>query len=371
MEIDYIYYCKKDRTASVKNAVLTCEALGNLIEDENKVNYFGTVEEFNQIIENFDINKNFKYYKKSIKSKNLILEIIFRTFFSFNTLRTIRKKDSIIYSRDPFFLFVLSLPLIKNLINRFIIYECHDVCDYSIKFPKFMQKRALKASDYVLTVSKGVDKNLKKKFQVEKNWVGLQRNGCRTSYFDQWSGKGAKRLDKEKFNVVYCGSDKEGKGLPTLIKCIEEFDNDEIRFHFIGPKNINTNRSQNVYFHEWLSGEKLVSYLKGADLLVLPSENTYYQRNYTCPMKLFEYMGAKSMILSSDLPTSREIAEDSIMYFNPGDPIDLANKIKEIYKGAYKGNREKAYQIVDDNYTWKHKGANIISVIDSQKIDVE
>ncbi len=107
-------------------------------------------------------------------------------------------------------------------------------------------------------------------------------------------------------------------------------------------------------------------YLKAADVLVLPnSAKKDISRLYTSPMKLFEYMASGTPIVASDLPSIREILDDSTVFFFTSDsPESLAEAIQKALsnKAEAKVKAENAHKL-SSNYTWDKRAKKIIEFI--------
>ena len=71
--------------------------------------------------------------------------------------------------------------------------------------------------------------------------------------------------------------------------------------------------------------------MKSADILVIPNkQGDKASEEYTSPLKLFEYMASHRPIISSDLPSLREIlTEKEALFFKPDSPGDLAKVLSE------------------------------------------
>ncbi len=106
-------------------------------------------------------------------------------------------------------------------------------------------------------------------------------------------------------------------------------------------------------------------YLKSADILVIPNkQGDKISEEYTSPLKLFEYMASRRPIVSSDLPSLREIlTEKEALFFKPDSSEDLA--------GVLLGNIDNLalLQKIADNafmkvqkYTWENRATQIKSV---------
>jgi len=150
--------------------------------------------------------------------------------------------------------------------------------------------------------------------------------------------------------VVYTGSLYPWKGVDTLKKASELLQGIEVLV---------------------ITGKPYVEipiYLKAADILVLPnSARENISKLYTSPMKLFEYMASGVPIVASNLPSLREVIDESIAYlFTPDDSENLVKVIKEVldnYAVAMK-RAEKALEIVK-NYSWQKRAELILSFIET------
>ena len=103
---------------------------------------------------------------------------------------------------------------------------------------------------------------------------------------------------------------------------------------------------------------------KAADVLVLPNTaKEEISRLYTSPMKLFEYMASERPIISSAIPSIRDIVDDSEVYFVEPDNAELlAKKIKTVLRENRKSEevakraREKVM-----HYTWEARARRVIA----------
>lgn len=107
-------------------------------------------------------------------------------------------------------------------------------------------------------------------------------------------------------------------------------------------------------------------YLKSADVLLLPnSAKEKISSRFTSPLKMFEYMAAKRPIISSDLPSLREVLDEtSAMFFTPDDAKSLANAIQTVFNNPdASAKRAEAAHNLARNYSWVFRERNVLSHI--------
>lgn len=151
-------------------------------------------------------------------------------------------------------------------------------------------------------------------------------------------------LSRESKIALYTGSAYSWKGVDTLKEAAALMS--EIEVMFISNKPYS----------------EVPIYLKTANVLVLPnSAKEEISRLYTSPLKLFEYMASSVPIVSSDLPSIREVLDESMTnFFTPDDPTDLARVIKYTLAHLDEArNKAKVALREVEKYTWQNRAQAI------------
>jgi len=135
---------------------------------------------------------------------------------------------------------------------------------------------------------------------------------CGNLYFHDWKG-----VD------ILLGSLKYLENIFCVLIGGEESDANEIKSRFGTEKLMITGRKPH---------REIPVCLRAADILVLPNKKGNLTSEYfTSPLKLFEYMAAGRPIVASDLPSIREILnETNAILVKPNDSEELAKGIKRI-----------------------------------------
>ncbi len=102
--------------------------------------------------------------------------------------------------------------------------------------------------------------------------------------------------------------------------------------------------------------------LRQADVLVLPNPASAISTRYTSPLKLFEYMAAGRPIVSSDLPSIREVISDDVnaLLVPPGDAEALAAAIQRLLNDPALASR-LARAALDEvpKYSWQRRAERL------------
>jgi glycosyltransferase involved in cell wall biosynthesis len=115
-------------------------------------------------------------------------------------------------------------------------------------------------------------------------------------------------------------------------------------------------------------------YLSAEDVLVLPnSAREVISREYTSPLKLFEYMASSTPIVASDLPSLREVLQDgeNALLVEPDDPEALVGGLRRILQEDDLGSRLAAQARQDAAaYTWKQRASKVLKAVESVQSEV-
>lgn len=102
--------------------------------------------------------------------------------------------------------------------------------------------------------------------------------------------------------------------------------------------------------------------LAACDVLAMPFPDLPHYRHHMSPLKMFEYMAAKRPIVTTDLPTIREVLSAETAFFcKPGDARSLEETLQWIaqYPDDAQKRAEKAYELVQ-NHTWERRMERIL-----------
>ena len=104
-------------------------------------------------------------------------------------------------------------------------------------------------------------------------------------------------------------------------------------------------------------------YLRLADVVVMNYPNVEHYARYMSPLKMFSYMASGVPIVTTDLPSVREILSDaSALFFPPGDPNAFQAALRETFAdpGAARA-RARAAQELSVRYSWEKRAERIRS----------
>jgi glycosyltransferase involved in cell wall biosynthesis len=183
-------------------------------------------------------------------------------------------------------------------------------------------------------------------------------------------------LPLDKKLAIYTGHLYVWKGVDVLAQAAQSLQEDTI-IVFVGgsPEDITPFR-KNYAVDSRISilgqhpYKEIPLYLKAADVLVLPNTaKESVSRWYTSPIKLFEYMASGRPIVASDLPSIRDVLDETnAVLVPPDEPEALAQAITDLCNDAARADAiaTMAYKDVAQ-YTWKKRAQSILDFVFSNE----
>lgn len=146
-----------------------------------------------------------------------------------------------------------------------------------------------------------------------------------------------------------------------LLVGIDESEKQEVEslFHTLG---IPTNNYR-IVIH--VKHSVALKYMSLSDVLVMNYPNRSHYRDVMSPIKLFEYMASRVPIVTSDLPSIREILdEDEAFFFKVGDKEALLKSLISVLSDRRKADNvsKKAFEKVVV-YSWEKRAKAIMDMI--------
>jgi len=292
------------------------------------------------------------------------LFILQQALFGLMALLFIVRKNGIVYSRDPFSLYLASF------FSKKIFWEVH-------RFPENLNsrlyKRLLRKVSGLVVITDGL-KNEFINSGYPSDKILVAPDGVSTQEFEDKLSTVELReklsLPQDKKIVMYVGHLYSWKGDDTLVRASHDLsqeyqvviagglDEDIMRLKKIDKK-------QKVLFTGFIKFNVASEYIQAADILVLPNiKDDGLSEKYTSPLKLFQYMAAGRPIVASDLPSLREILnEGNALFFEPGNTDSLEESISRLEdenlssKIAYRARQD----VVE--YSWDKRAEKIINFI--------
>lgn len=121
--------------------------------------------------------------------------------------------------------------------------------------------------------------------------------------------------------------------------------------------------SEDVLFTGQLPASKVPISLAACDMLAMPFPDLPHYRSFMSPLKMFEYMAANRPLITSDLPSVRDVlSEETAVFCKPDDAADLARALVWIadHPAEARVIAERARTLVMERYSWKERMQRIV-----------
>lgn len=293
------------------------------------------------------------------------------TTFALSVMKEIIKvKPDIVYGRE-----ILSCT-VAALAGYRAIFEAHGPIWLALRgSAAFKILHRCRRFEKLIVISNALKNEYLNRYRFDPDKIMVAHDGAdpvdNFNSCTSWPGRaGALKLG-------YIGHLYQGKGMEIV--CELALQKDEVDFHVIGgmEKDIafwkDRVKSDNIFFHGYVQQNRISRCINTLDICLLPNQKTiltygYNDKssrnisNYTSPLKLFEYMAHKKPIIASDLPSLREILNESNSILVKHDDIKewkaAVNRLKS--NALQKKIGERAFKDFFSNYTWDIRAKNVL-----------
>ncbi len=304
-------------------------------------------------------------------------------FFSLMALiRTYAEQDAFYYTRSLQTLFVLCAT--TWLHRKKIYFEAHEFHGSpQKKHPAHvvltsLMRWMLSRLDGLVVITQRL-KNLYADLGMPESAICIAPDGVDAKRLlrnlDRTDARKALQIPLDKTLVCYTGHLFTWKGVHILAES-GRYLPDEYLIYIVGGtvpdqralrQFIETRHVKNIVLIGYVPYTEVSGYLTAADVLVLPNTSKQrISRDYTSPLKLFEYMSAQRPIVASDLPSLREVLRhhENAVLVSPDDPQCLAKGIVDVIENPELAQRlaETAYADVQQ-YTWETRATTVLDFV--------
>lgn len=312
--------------------------------------------------------------------KFLVLPVLKLTYgwfilqFPFLVLaRGLNRQEQIIFSND-FNLLAAAIFFKKKFFLKYRICS-----DWHMLFENSKDKYIAENSDFLITTSEKLKKNILTKFNIDEKKIAVVYGGIELNKFLEITKEQAREklnLPKDKKLIGYMGlftTLRMEKGIGTMVKALNYL-NDNMNMVLVGrreregvdydklAKEIEV--GDRCIIKDFTDYDRMILYEQAMDILIIPYPDQPHFRNYGFPMKVYEYMAAKRPIIYSRLELTEEILADCGFTFKPDDADDLARTIRYVFENKDEAEKktEIAFSKLKD-LTWEKKAEKIINFI--------
>jgi glycosyltransferase involved in cell wall biosynthesis len=278
------------------------------------------------------------------------------------------KSIDVVYARDPW---MLLLPVF--FLKKVCIWEAHQLQK------NFCIEYVARKAHKIVCISKGLQEYYKT--LAGRNDILVEPSGVDLEQFKTAPSQEVARtmfhVPLSKKVIGYMGkylTMGEEKGVDELVHAFVRVheSNDDAHLLIVGlepneitlltTKCIGLGLPSDTFTLLPLEQKNFASYVQMADILVMNYPDTEHYRNYMSPTKLFAYMAAGRVIVTTDLPSIREIVDDnSAIFVKPGDINALASGLMR----AITGGQDLEEMITEakikvEKFTWNNRASRLL-----------
>jgi glycosyltransferase involved in cell wall biosynthesis len=177
--------------------------------------------------------------------------------------------------------------------------------------------------------------------------------------------------------VAYSGRLNAEKGIATLLDAWSLIESEGRHLLLIGKAyediEERASRLQSVTLTGFVPPGGVAAFTAAADVLVMPTSARIAYADFTCPLKLFEYMASGRPIVCSDLPVLKEVVVDgkNAVLFRADDPRSLADGIERLLSDESLAASLATNARADAReYSWARRAERVVDFIEQRLRDV-
>ena len=214
----------------------------------------------------------------------------------------------------------------------------------------FLEKRAVQGADGLIGISRGILTALGRACDVTCPTLVLPSGVAPPPVYE-----GPDRT----LDLLYAGKIERRKGLDVLLGALDHLPG--VRLTLVGDSDLRDERIDAVGYVE---PSRVRGYFRRAKVGVcpLPKGVSDVSEKFTSPMKILEMMACGAAIVSTDLPSVREILTDgrNAILVEPNDPQALAAAVRRLLDDPALRGRLTAQAREDVlAYTWAERGRKL------------
>ncbi len=345
-----------NKSAYTQHVIKMCDAFAQLNHD--LILYLPKIHknfDFEDIMDKFLLLSNNRFRLRSLINLKLT-NIFYKFFFAIFVVINIKKdKPDLILTRSFLSSIFLSFFRIKHYL------EIHSEFQFLIKF--LMINLNFVRSNYIIKKIL-ISESLNKIFNFDKNEYMILHDGVDIKNFEN------SRHSNEIKNVCYVGSFYKGRGIDLILYLAKKFP--YLQFNLYGQSDsyIKSNL-KNVKIHEHVDYCYVPDILKNSDLLLMPYSNkvsvrskTLNTADYCSPLKMFDYLAAGKIIMSSKLNGICEVLshKKNAIIVKDYDYVLWETELKNLLKNEYDIEEiQKNALYTACKYTWVNRASKILS----------
>lgn len=237
---------------------------------------------------------------------------------------------------------------------------------------------SFKRADKIIAVSRFTRDEIIKYYRITPEKVDWIHNAVADDFLKQDTSPEKLEQVKNKYKllekfILYLGTLQPRKNIPTLIEAFSKINKDNIKLVIAGGKGHNFDRriseavkkynlEEGIIFPGFIDEEDKVAVMKSAKVFCFPS----FYEGFGIP--ILEAMSQGTPVIASDIPPHREIAGEAVIYFNPDNAQELADKLQKVIDNdnlrqelSQKGSEQVK------RYSWRKTAEKLLGIFENMK----